>query len=69
MHWKPRESVETRVETVTLTWTVSHPDRSLSTEQEQEQNWAKEDRRGIRTARIIGVFWYTVQRELPDSDI
>lgn len=45
---------------------VSHPDRSSSAEQEQEQNWANDDWRGTGTARIIGVFWYTLQLELPD---
>lgn len=39
--------------------TVSHPDRSSSVEQEQEQNWAKEGQRGTGTERITGVFWYT----------
>lgn len=67
--WKPRDSEETHLETVILTWMVSHPDRFPSAEQEQEQNWAKDDWRGTGTARIIGVFWYTLQLELPDLDI
>lgn len=48
---------------------VSHPDRSASAEQEQEQNWAKEDQRGTGTDRITGVFWNTLQHELPDLDM
>lgn len=45
------------------------PDRSASAEQEQEQNWAKEDQRGTGTDRITGVFWNTLQHELPDLDM